>query len=331
MSFTVKYRSADGALKTEVVEAASRAEVFAQMRERGIKPMAVVEGGKAAAAAGAASRPVWLKGAIAGVAVVVAAIVAWQLLAPGEQVATPKPSGGPKAAKTLPESAPVQRTESAQPAETNVVEAAPVAAVDPNARPTKVGEELNGYIKLPSGRLHKVRGVVTNSVSQTTRGWYSVFEHTSENEIACYLAIKPGTPLLGQMKYNGRFKADFLKSLERPILINPDDSEEVKELKRNVIEAKVNLKDALDRGEDIEQIMLDTRKELQDLGRYKMDIQRHVQELHREGKLSVDDLEDVVEAANKMLAEKGIAPMKFGPLVRQKMLMMREQSSKQEK
>ena len=45
MTFTVTYRGADGALVTDAVEAANRAECFAQMKARGITPMGVKEGG----------------------------------------------------------------------------------------------------------------------------------------------------------------------------------------------------------------------------------------------------------------------------------------------
>ena len=44
MTFTVTYRGADGAVRTEAVEAASRGECFAQMKARGIVPMGVKEG-----------------------------------------------------------------------------------------------------------------------------------------------------------------------------------------------------------------------------------------------------------------------------------------------
>jgi hypothetical protein len=131
------------------------------------------------------------------------------------------------------------------------------------------------------------------------------------------------------MKYSGRFKDDFLESLETPIVIEPDDPDDVKGLKRNVREAKIQLKEALDRGEDIEQIMLDTRKELQDLARYKMDLTHTIYEMRRDKPMTTEELQDAVDAANKMLEAKGIAPMKFGPLVRQKMLMAMEQEKEQ--
>ena len=51
MTFTVKYRDRDGALREECIEAAGRAECVAECRKRGISPMGIVEGrsGKSAA------------------------------------------------------------------------------------------------------------------------------------------------------------------------------------------------------------------------------------------------------------------------------------------
>ena len=45
MQFTVAYRSADGAMVTDVVEAANRTECMAQMKARGIVPVSVKESG----------------------------------------------------------------------------------------------------------------------------------------------------------------------------------------------------------------------------------------------------------------------------------------------
>ena len=337
MTFTVTYRDKDGALREECVEAANRAECVVACKERGIVPTGIREGRPSVRprSGGGVSRSAQLfgKGKLIAVVVTVAAAcgvgIAWWLwprAEPQQEVHRP-----PKKVVTPP---PVKRQPKvaehpSRPAETNVAPTPEPVKIDPNARPEKVGETVNGYIKLPSGRLHKVRGVVTNDVAQATRGKYAIFPHHCENEIACYLSLKPGDAIFGTMKYNGRFKKEFLKSLETPIVIEPDDSEEVKELKRNVRDAKIQLKIAMDNGEDIEKIMADTRQELQDLARYKMDLTRHLHDMRHEGKLTtVEDLQDAVDAANKMLEARGIAPMKFGPLVRQKMLMELEKEQK---
>jgi len=196
--------------------------------------------------------------------------------------------------------------------------------VDPNARPTRVGEVVNGYVMLPSGRLHRRVGVITNSVGLRAKAPYAIFKHRCNNEIACYLSIKPGDVLVGTRQYTGQFKDDFLKSMETPIIVMQDDSPEVAQLKRDVIAARLQLKDALDRGEDIEQIMIDTRNELQQLMRVKNAVQHLFNEEVKRCETE-QDVDDILEASNKMLAEKGIAPLTCNGITKMNILRdMRE-------
>ena len=62
MTFTVTYRGADGALREEAVEAAGRAECFAQCRARGIVPVSVKEGKRKGGGKNAASPKMPAKG-----------------------------------------------------------------------------------------------------------------------------------------------------------------------------------------------------------------------------------------------------------------------------
>ena len=329
MKFTVTYRRQDGSPATEVIDAADRAAAVASCRARGIVPRSVTEGGHVASPS---RRSAWIKGTIAGTVVVIIALLAWFFLAPKPQPtpapkpvqkkqAAPKPVATPK-----PRPRPVETNAVAKPAMPEPVK------VDPNARPVKVGEIVNGYIKLPSGRLHRIRGEVTNDVSRTSVSKYEIFEHHCENEIACFLTMTPGEGLVGDPRYNGSFKAEFLKSLENPIVIGPDDDEYARELKKAVRDTKINLKAALDRGEDIEQIMLDTRREMQELHNYKRLLQNELSEYRRKEGVTDDDVEDFIKAANIMLAEKGIAPLKVGPITRTRMeLLMKEKEERNNK
>ena len=200
--------------------------------------------------------------------------------------------------------------------------------ISPDARPTKVGEIVNNYIMLPSGKLHYIRGEVTNNVAATQpKEWFEVFEHHCENEIALYLTIEPGETLVGTPVYRGQFKKEFLKSLETPIVVDKDDSQEIKNLKRDVTAAKIELKAALDRGEDIEQIMLDTRSQLQDLAAYKRALESDMMDAIRNGATSSEDIDDFIAAADRLLAERGIAPMKLNPIARVKLERMIQSKS----
>lgn len=261
-----------------------------------------------------------LRGVLAALIVVAGAGIAYWLLPRSPKGEPEEPKAKPKPAKWVERSS---RTALSK----NVEEPAP-KPVDPNARPTKVGEIVNNYIKLPSGRLHYIKGEVTNNVAATMpKEWYEVFDHQCENEIALYLTMEPGETLVGTPVYRGRFVKEFLKSLETPIIPSAEDSQEVKDLKRAVNEAKIELKAAYDRGEDIEQIMLDTRSQLQDLAAYKRALEGDLKEMVRESATSAADIDDFIEAANRMLAEKGIAPMALNPLARKRLERLIQQKA----
>jgi hypothetical protein len=198
---------------------------------------------------------------------------------------------------------------------------------DPNARPTKVGEVVNGYVLLPSGRMHKRTGVITNTPAMRPKGKYAIFTRKTDNEIAAYLSMRLGDTLVGTPRYNGRFKKEFLASLKEPIVITQEDTPEQAELKNMVIAARKDLKDAYDRGEDIEQIMLNTRAELQAMMRYKNDLKQQFNKLRRGENITDQDVEDLFDACNQMLEKKGIAPMKFGPITRRRMLQSANKTS----
>ena len=326
MDWIVTYRGKGGGQEQMSLEAESREAVFKELAQRGVSAIRIEQAnGKAkprTASPKSGNKPSGVfKGAIAGIIVVAAAVGAfWFLTNDKSAPEQPKEKKTSRIVEVTPAPAAPPK-----PVDEKVEEP---PKVDPNARPTKVGETVNGYIKLPSGRIHRVLGVVTNSATASIKGKYEIFDHACENEIAGFLSMEPGQGLVGTPRYNGRFKRDFLESLKHPIIVSKDDSPEDAALKRNVIQAKIELKEALDRGEDIEQIMLDTRKEMQDLARYKQELKQQMHEMVKgDSEMTTEEMQDLLDAANKMLDAKGIAPMTFGPLTRRKIMMMREQEA----
>lgn len=191
--------------------------------------------------------------------------------------------------------------------------------VDPNARPTKVGEVVNGYVMLPSGRIHKPTGVVTNRVADYGKSKYSIFENRSDNEIAGILMANPGEAVVGTKRYDKWFEKQFLKSIETPIEVSPDDEPWQADLKKLVIQARLELKEAHDKGEDIAAIMSESRQQLQDLAKYKQSVKQiyaqNVKECATE-----QEVADLQKAVNVMLEEKGCAPMNFTPLTKMRLM-----------
>ena len=252
------------------------------------------------------SKGVWL--VATAVVVVAAAVVVIALLPRGKvtrSVVVEKPVKT-KVAITPPMPAPKPQ----QPVEVKV---------DPNARPTKVGEVVNGYVMLPSGRIHKPTGVVTNRVADYGKSKYSIFENRSDNEIAGILMANPGEAVVGTKRYDKWFEKQFLKSIETPIEVSPDDEPWQADLKKLVMQARLELKEAHDKGEDIAAIMSESRQQLQDLSKYKQSVKQiyaqNVKECATE-----QEVADLQKAVNVMLEEKGCAPMNFTPLTKMRLM-----------
>ena len=204
-----------------------------------------------------------------------------------------------------------------------VIEKEPEPVVDPNARPTKPGEKVNGYVMLPSGRIHKPTGVVTNRVANYGKSKYSIFEKRSDNEIAGIVMMNPGDTIVGTKRYDRWFTQQFLESLKSPIEISEDDEPWQVELKQTVMQARLELKEAYDRGEDIDAIMAESRQQLQDLAKYKQQIKQLYTQNTKECETE-EQLRDLQQAVNQMLEDKGCAPMDFTPLT--KLNLMKEKT-----
>lgn len=213
-----------------------------------------------------------------------------------------------------------------------------IAEVEPEMAQTPEPEpEVKDYSKLDNLELRRLPESETNNLTEAqvnywkmfhpwpppdknqpkaNRGAYHIFESRADNEIAFVLATEPGTMVIGNRQVGPDFEQRFLKSIERPIVVSEDDSDYEKELKRAVIEAKLELKDALDRGEDICKIMDDARSELQRMARYKAQLEKEATILLHRKEMTAEEAEDMIRAVNVMLEENGIAPIELNSMSR---------------
>ena len=249
--------------------------------------------------AGTARPTVAARGAIAGAIVVVGAAVAAWWLWPDASAPVAEDGDG-TVGRRIREAKPAvaKRGETPRPRE----EAKP--AVDPNYRPTRPGEIANGYRMLADGTLRKIHGIITNSPARITLA-DKTFDCSSDRKIGNLLLVEPGAHFLGaSSQYYWHFEEEFRESLKTPIVIVREDDEDTKWIKREVLEIRKELKQRMDAGEDIGQIMRDSREQLREVSLYKDDIVKMV----REHGMDLDnqrDYEDLIGAANKMLEERG--------------------------
>ena len=148
---------------------------------------------------------------------------------------------------------------------------------------------------------------------------YAIFNYDSENCIAMYLTLEPGTGLVGTPRFDKRFVDDFLKSCNEPILNSAGDTPEQIELRNEMKKAKIELMNRVKEGENLSDIMLETHREFQRLGLIKQEIEQLSREELKSAQ-TVEEADDIIKAANLMLEEKGIAPIRMSPLVKRAIL-----------
>ena len=263
MNFTVTYRSANGARSVETVEAASRADVFAQMKARGISPLSVVEDSKRTskpknlAASSVGNRSV-IRGIVAGLVVVAAAIAAWHFLSSPEKTA-PKPAPAPKAQKTKAQK-PSTATKADQGSAKPRTEAAPPSSVEEKKPEYDPDFQANyprkpGHLPLPGGNVVTFAPPAPGTTAQvfTVNGLYlcdsegnftkyeppRLFDNRFENTLES-LAMNTRLLLTDHTK---QFSDDEIVTyLSRPITINPDDPPDIVERKTATAAMKEEIK-----------------------------------------------------------------------------------------
>ena len=269
-------------------------------------------------------RPSVVRGAVAGIALVaVLGVVLAVIFAGGDDA--------PKAEKD------------AKPAKIKEVTPASAPKVEPKTNaavrvtdlgtpiPTNVFPDVHGIMRYPNGQ----RWVDRKSLKRIDRPKpRKLFNHTSENQIAVMLSLDPARmvpALIGKRrKFDERFTKDFVASFNDTIVIDKDDTPEEAALRKQVLAAKADLKEAMDRGEDIAQIMNDTQAELDRLATYRQDLIKALREYTRDESYSDADVEDFTKAANQMLEQNGLKKLAVPKLTYRQMMLskMRERAAK---
>lgn len=319
--FTVQYRGADGKTESVQIESADRAGVFAELKKRGISAVRVEETkgkprlvSRRSSSTGKGRSHSTAKCVVCGVVIACAAVAAWFILLP-----KPKEVHDKGAPKTVKKAEAVTYRPAIKPKPAQIVD--PVEAQkekwkqmgypqNPWGHPIPKELEYKPHWKYTSEDYslidpgYKARHE-TFLAEQATIPW----QHSCEIEIAQTLFAKPEDVLLFT-PLSKNFKEQFLKSLENPIVITKDDSEEVAQQKREMREVKKYLKEQLDNGQDIVAIINEARESMSRLNGLRQTLLAELRELEKSAS-SEQEIDDYVEAANMMLKEKGAGSIKL--------------------
>ena len=334
MTFTATYRDRTGAMREERVEAASRSEAMAALKAQGIVPIRVeaISGAKAQRRGagngeGAASR----KGTayvLSAVFVLLAGVGLWWWLGgvrgePALPPEKPKSAAMPKEVKPA-----APRPGAAEPAATN----APPTKDEKRAAQLKAIRDRYGD-NIPDN-LKPVVYFLENPPQRTfhpARTKTGIFKRRCEREIAAMVMAEPGTWFMRRPTFNERFDEDFRASLGEKIEFEEGDTDEQRALKQAVIETKAELAERMKAGESPSAAMNAFAGSMYELGQYRRNLQEELGKIKRDARYSDQDVQDFVNAANKMLEEKGAQPIPMPKMVFRQVSLKRAAAKAEEK
>lgn len=268
--------------------------------------------------------PRWVRGVVAGLIVVIgAAIAVWLFFSASDGCDSSDVNEHTRGRikEVKPETAPSKP----------VVVATNVASEKPK-KVFKTYVDEKGVLRYEGGMAVRKPPVRTIKVGDHTP---SIFKHVAEMQIEGLLQIEPGDMVFGTMDYGEAFTRSLQESFKEEIVINPEDDERTREMKQAVIDVKKDFKKRMALGEDVGKLMSDTREDLQRLGMYRQELENEVRKILDENlvddNFTDQDVQDCYGAANKMLEEKGVAPLRMPSSLFMQAMRRSAKASQQEK
>ena len=296
MTFTVTYRDRTGAIREERVEASSRSAAMAALKARGIMPIRVE------AISGAPRRKprngedsVSHKGAAYVLSVAFVLLTGgglWWWFGDGRGEPTlPSEKHVVTAPTKKPSAKPVPAVQVATPPPANVTPKQAKAIAS-----TTVKTNANGTV---------VEKLVLADGTKKTRVIPPppVFDNACDQVIALAISTKPGEAMPPLPDLNG-IDEDFARSLLSPIKISDDDPDDIKELKKNVIEVKKQLVEEVKNGKSVMTALLEHQAEMARLEESRLLAIREMQRLSAEDGLEM--AQEFAKRVNEDFKEKGI-------------------------
>lgn len=135
----------------------------------------------------------------------------------------------------------------------------------------------------------------------------SIWRNDTDGLIASVLQAREGVEMPPLPPMGSAAQKRFLKSLETPIVVSPDDPPEVKAVKKIVSSAREEIKVRIDGGENFCDILEDHRSLRNENCRIRQDAVRELNRIRKTG--SADDVSVYTIAVNNMFKKMGIKPL----------------------
>lgn len=317
MDWIVTYRGKSGSQEQMSLEAESREAVFKELAKRGLTAIRIEQAnGKAklrkTSPKGGSKPSGAFKGAIAGIIVVIAAIGAWYFLTHKQETAQPesKPKKTAKIAEVKP--APVVKPKAEEPPPKPIEEEIPPhlrRVKDISCTTNQFGQIVERY-QTADGKTHKL--------IRPSRP--PLFNHATDDILSMALA-QSGGGAMPPLPLGGDMDAEFLKSIEEPIIIDKNAPPEIQERQRIVRDARIEVKALMDQGLHFRDILADHEKLFNENAEIRAEALAEARKIRDEG--DTEGTQQFVDTMNAAFQSMGIDPIEM-PKTREERMAERE-------
>ncbi len=301
MIWTVVHRDTDGSPVEMAIEADSREAVFAELKKRGIAAISVTQGSpsKRARSKSAKQKPmVWIILAVVGFVI---AATAWIFLKKDSGLQpTDKLEGSQKMeaaprliTKTAPKESATNNSKATTKTKTELYNGVQVVS---RQATTNANGTIIERIRTADGKSHRV-----------TKPPRPIFDNPSDQLIAMAISGANSGIEMPPLPMSDSVENDFKKSLESPIKINDDDSDEVKLMKMDVMAVRETLKDLVSQGMTVRDALAAHQEDVNKAAAYRKEALAILAEIRQTD--GEDAAREFLEKVNKNLTEAGENPI----------------------
>lgn len=246
---------------------------------------------------GARGRPSWPRGAFAALAVVIGGVMAFWFIVGRDTSHAGKPSR-----PETPESQVSGRHQSSQPRISEEgITVIPQKAVAGDEAPSQIEKAKEEAVAAEEARIKKWKDKFAKHRSLFTNG---------SDQILGMIASAPPGRDMPPMPITKSIDRDFEKSLESPIVINSDDTDEVKALKQSVMDLRMEvlaIKEA--EGLTVYQILTEHQDLMRENAKLRAEAQKEAREIYESG--DIEGAREYVDKMNEQLDKLGSEQIKM--------------------